>query len=512
MGRFSGLDSFFLSIETRTELLHVGGLLVLDPSGVSGGVDLAALADFVGQRISSAPELRRRVVATPGASWWPPRYDVAELDLGYHVRCDRLEAPGDGPALSRYAAAVMAEPLDRARPLFQIVLLDGLARGRIALLAKIHHAVIDGISAVGLASSVLAGSPVPLVSVSPLIRSGPADSSAAADSSAGPIASAGERESDRASSEPEAGPTGRALLEGAGEALFDRGFLAAKTVRQLVGLSLDVAAANLAHRRDPPPPAPFRAPRTVLNGALCSGRSVALSSLELEPLRAVRRAVGCTLNDVMLAMVSGALRRYLAAAGDLAALEPTSASLVALVPVAVDRAISGSRVVDGAANHVSVMLVGLASGLEDPIERLRTIAQGAARAKQQQVLIGPDGLSSWMEIVPPGLIKGLARLTGAARAFDHLPPAANIVVSNVPGPPMPLFLGPTIVEAIYPLGPVVEGIACNCTVFSYAGRIHVGLLAGKELRVPLEHLAHALETAADELVAALARSAGSSTT
>lgn len=272
--------------------------------------------------------------------------------------------------------------------------------------------------------------------------------------------------------------------------------------RRTVGALFDLAQRNRRLREEDdqhPPPAPFRSPRTSLNGAISAQRRIAFTEVPLEDIRTIRHAFGGTVNDVVLAVVSGALRRLLSERG-----ERPEDPLVALVPISTRTDAELGR----QGNQLSAMLVSLATTVADPVERLRVVAEGARLAKEQARVLSEDVIRGWAQLAFPALSSRLARLSGNLRLFDHVPPLFNVVVSNIPGPDFPLWWAGSRLVGIYPLGPLIEGVGLNVTVLSYTGTLYVGAVGCRELVPEVEHLAHLMTESAGELVKAAVRQGG----
>jgi diacylglycerol O-acyltransferase len=265
---------------------------------------------------------------------------------------------------------------------------------------------------------------------------------------------------------------------------------AVRSARRVLESALHLSEHN--RRVDaPPPPAPFTAPKTSLNQSITPHRRVAFCHRPLDDFKAVKNHFSCKVNDVVLAVCAGALRRYLLAGDEL----PES-PLVAMVPLSVrSEEESGTH-----GNKVSAMLTSLATEVDDPAERLSAIAQSMERAKVQEKLIGAETLTDWTEFTFPALIGRASRLVSSTKVFDRLRPAFNVTISNVPGPDFPLFLAGGRMVSFYPLGPVAEGVGLNITVLSYCGIVYFGLNACRESVPGLDKLPAMLEEAMDELV------------
>ncbi|HLI74443.1 MAG TPA: wax ester/triacylglycerol synthase family O-acyltransferase [Acidimicrobiales bacterium] len=477
MERLSGLDAAFLAMETPTMHLHMAGVMVLDPRA-SGRDDVSQspfekMRAVVEERIHLVPLLRRRVARVPFGLHHPVWVDDARFDLDYHLRRSSLPSPGGPGDLARFVADVVGRPLDADRPLWEIHVVEGLESGHVAVVPKVHHALFDGTAGTEVMASFMDLGPVPHAVTSP---SRPW--------------------------RPEPQPTEAELLGWAMSSMLRQPERAFGSVWRTFSAARDLAERNRRLREEDelqPPPAPFRAPRTSLNGAISPHRRVAFAQVSLDDVRAVRTVFGGTVNDVVLAAVAGALRRLLRERG-----ERLDASLVALVPVS-----QRSRPDAGAhGNKVSAMLVSIATAISDPVERLTTVAAGSRLAKGQAGVLSEDLVRGWAQLAFPALSTRVARLAGNLRAFDHLPPLFNVVVSNVVGPDVGLWCAGSKLVAWYPIGPIIEGVGLNVTVASYASTLYAGILACRELVPEVERLASHLGDAFDELVKAAARNGG----
>ncbi len=467
--RLSGLDAFFLYLETPTMHLHVGSVLLLDPATAPGGtVTRDDVAAYVAARLHLAPPFRRRLAPVPLRLDHPVWVEDADFDVDFHVRRASLPPPGGRAELAEVTGDVMSRGIDRSRPLWELYVVDGLADGRVALVTKTHHAAVDGISGVELATALLQREP---------------------DASPPPPERVWE---------PEPAPPELLLLLQAGAKLVTRPWEAVRVGRQALDALADVLrlredGGEPGPGRSPPPPAPFGAPMTVLNGAIGPHRRVALTQIPLARVKDVKNRLGGTVNDVVLAAAAGALRRFLAARG-----ERLDRPLVAMVPISVRR--RDQRGAPG--NHLSVMLVALPVDEADPVIRLRRVRTGTSGAKEQHGALGAHTLQQIAEIAPGALQSLAARLYTRTRGADRHRPIWNVVVSNVPGPRSRLYCAGARLEAMYPLGPVHEMCGLNVTLFSYAGTVHVGLNADRDLLPDVEAVADAFVDAVEELAEA----------
>lgn len=466
-----GLDAAFLSLEEGHSRLHVAAVLVLDPpegrrSLFSPSTRFAQIRRLVEERIHLVPPLRQRVLPAPFGLHHPVWVDDPSFDLDDHLHRAGLPAPGGPRELEELVADLLARPLDLSRPLWEMAVIEGLRDERTAVVARLHHAILDGVSG----ASVLAA----FFDLGPRAPARPPPAEPWAPP---PLPSATDR--------------WRHALGGLARQP-ERAFGA---VQRAVDAAVEVADHNrwLAEVGHAPPPTPFRAPRTSLNGTLSDRRRFATAAVPLDDVAVVRRAFGGTVNDVVLTAVAGALRRLLERRD-----ERPSGPLVALVPVS-------TRPDDecGAlGNRVGGMLVSLATDVDDPVARLAAVAQGTAVAKAQQPMTGGRLVEDLAWLAPPVLSSRIARWAANLRVFDHLPAVANVTVSSVPGPQMALFCAGARVAALYPVGPVAEGIGLNVTAMSYDDTLSFGLLGCRRLVPDVGDLAICLDGAFAELVAA----------
>ncbi len=470
MQRLTGLDATFLYLETPTMHMHVAGTAVFDPSTVPGGYAFHKVKELVESRLHLLPPFRRRLVTIPFELHHPLWIEDPDFDIDYHVRRAALPAPGGPEELAEFAADVCSRPLDRSKPLWEMYVVEGLEKGHIATVTKVHHAAIDGVSGAELTVNLLDLQPEP-------VEVPPPDEPW----------------------KPDRIPTDFELVGYALASLARQPISAAKAVRRTVAAAVNVRRRN--RRPDVnPPPAPFSAPRTSINAAISPRRQFGFTSLSLTDVKQVKHAFGVTVNDVVLALCAGALRRYFDERG-----EQLEAPLVAMVPISVRT--EGQAGTMG--NRVSSMLVSLATDIDDPVERLLTIHDGTKHAKEQEKAIGADVLTDWAEFAAPALAARAARLYSTMKVADRMRPIFNLTISNVPGPPFPLYSAGARLVANYPMGPIADGSALNITVMSYLDSMDFGLMACAERVGNIWSIAHALGDALDELLkAAEAKSGG----
>ncbi|MDE3086362.1 MAG: wax ester/triacylglycerol synthase family O-acyltransferase [Acidobacteriota bacterium] len=477
MERLRGLDAAFLAMETATMHMHMAAVLVLEPPEHASGEPPAVQADrmraVVDERLHLVPLLRRRVLRVPFGLHHPVWADDPGFDLDYHLQRANLPAPGGPAELSAFVGGVLSRPLDTGRPLWEMHVVEGLESGHLAVVPKLHHAVIDGVSGAETLAAFLdlgpEGRAVPR-RVSPW--------------------------------RPHPLPGDLEVLGHSLSSLAQEPERVIGSVRRTVGALRSLSERNRRLREEDethPPPGPFRAPRTSLNGTISAQRRAAFAEVPLEDLRIVRRAFGGTVNDVVLTAVAGALRRLLAERG-----EGLGEPLVAMVPISAraesDRGTQG--------NKLSAMLVSLATTVADPVVRLRLVAEGTRLAKEQARVLSEELIGGWAQLALPALSSRVARLSGNLRLFDHLPPLFNVVVSNIPGPDVPLWWAGARVVGMYPLGPILEGVGLNVTVVSYGGTLYVGVVGCRELVPEVDHVGRLLGEAFAELSKAAERHGG----
>jgi WS/DGAT/MGAT family acyltransferase len=464
----SGLDSLFLHLETPETPMHVGSLHVCDlPEGYDGDF-CADMTRQIAQRMHLAPLFRRRLRTLPLAIANPVWVDDGPVDLDYHVRRERLARPGTPAQLEACVARLHARPLDRSRPLWEARVVEGLATGQVGLYVKVHHAVLDGAAGIALADVLLDRTPSPR---------------------AVPRPPRGRREADA---------PGLAVLAGA--ALRHDVVQYAKLVRHLPDL-VSAVAGIVRGPRTPGSARPRRGlvfgPRTPLNVAITAERTFATASIALDEAKAVAQAFEATLNDVVLAVCSGALRSYLSEHGGIPE-EPLVAGMPFSLRQAGDTAYS---------TQATMTLVSLATDIGDPVERLLAIRDGAgavkAAARRHKSIIPADTPS----LGAPWLLGGLAALYGRSKLADTLPPVMNVVISNVPGPAVPLYAAGARIRTYWPLSIVEHGMGLNITVVSYCGTLDFGLVAARRAVPDVRKIARAVEKAHAELLR-LARAGG----
>ena len=461
--RLSGMDATFLYVETPSNQTHMTGVLVFDPSTMKQPYSFDRMREYVRSRLGRAPAFTRKLARVPFDVAHPVWVDDADFDLEAHLHRVAAPSPGGPRELAELAGQIAGWPLDRNRPLWDMWFVEGLEEGHVALVAKMHHSTIDGVSGANLMMHLFDLEPDPP-----------------------PVP-------DEAAPEPPPAPADLELLLWG---LWSRARRPLLLPRAMVDTAR--AGVELVRRRIRPGAkgmaTPFSAPPTPFNAPITAHRRVAFCSVAMADVQVIRHAFGTTVNDVILALCGGAIRRWLESRNAL-----PDRPLVAGVPVSTRGDEDGGG--GFGANLISAMFVSLATDVEDPLERLQRIHDGTRHAKEEFRAVGADVLTNWTEFSGPRLFGLAVRLYSRMELADRHPPALNFIVSNVPGPPIPLYLAGGRLVALYPLGPVFDGMGLNVTVLSYMDTVGFGFLACRELIPDLWNLAGFVDEALEELKA-----------
>jgi diacylglycerol O-acyltransferase / wax synthase len=479
MQQLTGLDAAFLALETANSTGHVGGVCILDPKDAPAPLTLARLTQVLGERLPLVPVLRRKLLNVPLGLDQPYWVDDPHFDIEYHIREIALPRPGSDAQLTEQVSRLHARPLDRSRPLWEIYLITGLSKRRAAVYTKIHHSAIDGASGAELLTILL--------DLAPEGREVPPEAPFTPARPPGPVA----------------------LAAMAAAKLAWRPVETVRVTNELVRVlpTLAPAFGTLVggmlglNRGDGEviSTTPGRAPVTPFNRQITPHRRLALRSVDLDSVKAVKAAFGVSVNDVVMAMCAGALRRWLADHNSL-----PDAPLIAMIPVSVRDPASKAAM----GNKVSAMLATLPTNLTDPGDRIQVVHAATKTAKAQQAVI-PQGLVDHVsDFAPPALTARAARVVFATGVLHRLPPF-NLCISNVPGPNVPVYLCGAKLLAHYPVSVITDGQGLNITLVGYLGQLHFGLVSCRELVPDLDVLADYLVDELDELLkAASQRPAG----
>ncbi|WP_371869978.1 WS/DGAT/MGAT family O-acyltransferase [Mycobacterium kubicae] len=440
--------------------MHVCSIMGLDPTTMPGGYNFDRLREALSLRIKAMPEFREKLANSPLNLDHPVWVDDNNFEIDRHLHRIGLPPPGGRTELAEICGHIASLPLDRSRPLWEMWVIEGVAgadpdKKCMAVMTKVHHAGVDGVTGANLMSKLCTTEP-----------DAPAPE---------PVAGVGDANGWRIA--------GGGLLRFA-----TRPLRLANMVPQTVS---SVVETVLRARDGQAMARPFSAPRTVFNASVTGRRNIAYADLDLQDVKTVKDRFNVKVNDVVMALVSGVLRHYLS---DRDSLPETS--LVASVPVSVH----GKSDRPGR-NQVSAMFASLQSHIADPVQRLKAIADANSVAKEHSSAIGATLLQDWTQFAAPAVFGVAMRVYASTRLTESLP-VHNLVVSNVPGPQVPLYLLGCEVKAMYPLGPIFHGSGLNITVMSLNGRLNVGLISCPDLLPDLWEMADEFTVGMEELLAA----------
>ncbi|HEY3210571.1 MAG TPA: wax ester/triacylglycerol synthase family O-acyltransferase [Actinomycetota bacterium] len=457
MERLGPQDASFLYLETPSVHQHVGGVAILDPSTASSGkLTTKDLVRVISSRLHLAPRFRQKVVFPPLAAARPVWVDDESFDIGFHMRRAALPSPGGRRELIEYIQRVISRPLDRTKPLWELYLIEGMEDGLAAILTKVHHCMVDGLAAIDLASAVYDFAPEPQILTPPPWEP-----------------------------EPEPGRLDLlldALMEQATHPAQGLADLAQRTLQtptrvarqagEILSGLLDVVGGGVLA-----PPSPF-------NRRVGPNRRFAMVEAPVQTFKDIKRSLGATVNDVVLATVAGGLYRFLRHRR-----EPTrDRFLRAMVPVSVrgkdDRSAMGNR--------VSSIFVDLPVGPMGGKRRLALIRERTKYLKESNYAVGAEFLMNIGAWAPPTIHAMAARLASRTRVI-------NLVVSNVPGPQVPMYIAGAKLLAQYPVMPIAETMGLSIATTSLAGTMAFGLTADWDTLPDIEYLAEAMEEAMGEL-------------
>jgi len=435
----TGLDALFVYLEAMGTPMHVASLIRLRPP-TRGRLRFAnALRDHLIARLADIAILRRELVAAPLALGHPMWREVTDFDPAAHITVQTLSKPGSERQLHGLIARLHAVELDRSRPLWEIVIIEGLADGGMAIYLKSHHALVDGQAGVQVMGALLD------------VERRALQRPSARAKATGPVAPL-----------PAPNALARAALRASAKQFGAMLRGVPEGVRRLAAGARE--AGGLEKLRD----SVWLAPRTPFNSQLDSSRRFAATSLPLTEIKRIAKHFGASLNDVVMSLCAGALRTQLLKNGEL-----PEVPLIAAMPVS----LRASGVEGG--NEVSMVQCPLATDIADPVERLAAIASATRQIKGR--------VASFKGLIPtdfPGMAApiwatGVSRLWQRGRLSERLPPLANLVISNVPGPPIPLFVAGAVVTHFQPVSIITHGLGLNITVLSYAGSLEVGIVSSQ---------------------------------
>jgi diacylglycerol O-acyltransferase len=458
--RLSGLDASYLYTESPALHMHTLKIGILDVREVPGGYSFERVKEVLAAHLHLLPPFRRRVIPVPFGLNHPVWIEDERFDIDHHVRLTRVGPPGGQRELDEVISQIASTPLDRDRPLWEVWVVEDLDDGHVAFVAKLHHTAADGVAASAMLANIMRLEPGDLEPEPPVVPW-----------------------------RPEPVPGRRELVLAAVRdlvvsllrlpALIYR---TARNVRRMVLVRREADDDDL-------PPGAFAGPRTSFNQGLTARRAFGSITLPLEDFRRVKSAFGCTINDVVLTVVAGSVREYLEDRG-----EPHDEPLVAAVPVSSE----APGTVRLLGNKVSNMFTSLRIDIDDPVERLHTISRVTSTAKDLQNALGVETMEQWVEYSPP---KPYAWIWHRFVPRLKRPPI-NAIVSNVPGPKQPFYIAGARMTGLFSVGPILEGVGLNVTVWSYLDNMNFSALGCPDTLPDIHCITEGLRHALDELVKA----------
>ncbi|GAA4532175.1 WS/DGAT/MGAT family O-acyltransferase [Mycobacterium paraffinicum] len=437
MKRLSGWDAVLLYSETPNVHMHTikAAVIELDSDRFDFGVE--AFREVIRGRLGKLEPFCYQLVEIPFQLHHPMWREHCELDLDYHIRPMRLPAPGGRRELDEAIGRIASTPLDRSRPLWEMYFIEGLANNRIAVVGKIHHALADGVASANLMARGMDLQPGP---------------------EGGPYVS-------------DPAPTARQLM---GSAFADHlrhvGRIPATVRYTAQGLG---RVRRSSRKLSPELSRPFEPPPTFMNHKITAERRFATATLSLADVKETGKRLGATINDMVLAMATGALRTL------LLRYDGTAVPLLASVPMSFD--FSPERI---SGNRFTGVLVGLPTDSDDPLERVRCTHENAIAAKESNQLMGPELVSRWAAYMPPAPTQAFFRWASGRDGHNKI---LNLNISNVPGPRKRGRVGGALVTEIYSVGPLTAGSGLNITVWSYVDQLNISVLSdGATLKDPHE--------------------------
>ena len=457
--RLTGLDASFLHLEDDAAHMHVAAVMSFD--GEPPHID--EVVEGIGARLHLVPRYRQKLAFVPFGQGRPRWVDDPHFNLRYHVRHTALPEPGSEEQLKNLAGRVFSQRLDRDKPLWEMWVVEGLDGGkRFAVLSKTHHALVDGVSGIDIMSVLFDTKPEP-------------DAQPAAEEKRWL---------------PAPTPSGAQLL---GEALYERATVPGEIVRGARALVRGprriaaTAAGSLAGVGSMVRAGLSPAPKTPYNERIGPHRRFTWVRMQLSDVKSIKNALGGTVNDVMLATVTGALSRHLRRRG----VDTDGMELKAMVPVSV----RAEEARGALGNQVAAMMAPLPVGLEDPVARMEHISDSMAHLKSGGQAVGAQVLTELTGFAPPNIMSQASRVIARQRMF-------NLVVTNVPGPQFPLYMMGHKLEGLFPMVPLAPNQALGIAIMSYDGTINFGLVGDFDLMSDLDELAGDLQASLGELAEA----------
>ena len=462
MERMTGADASYLYMETPAIHMHTLKVSIVDVSEVPGGYSFEKLQEEMLARLHLVPPFRRRVLQVPLQLHHPLWVEDHEIDADRHIIRDQVPAPGGMVQLEEVIGRIASTQLDRSVPLWELHVCEGLADGRVAIVAKMHHSLADGVAANALLANITdltPDSPTPVEDVPWTPEP-----------------------------TPHASDVAKVALVDFVKQIALLPALILRTIRALIAVAQHKKTSEVALPRPI-----LDSPRVSFNGAITSRRNYATVSLPIDDFKKVKKAHGVTLNDVVLGVVAGALVSWMDAHGEV-----PSSSLLAGVPVNTDEPGGAPRL---GGNAVTNLFTSLGTDIDDIVDRLHHISRTTSEAKTVQKKLGLKMLEDWYQFTPPAPFSAFNRAYSHLRGADYHPAPFNVIVSNVPGPTMPIWIAGARLTDLYSVGPILQGIGLNVTVWSYLDRMNFSLLSCPDLLPDVRKLADHLSGSLQDLLA-----------
>ena len=463
MQALSGLDSSFLYLEDAHQPMHVGSVLVFE-----GSMNFESFRETMASRVHLVPRLRQRLAMVPFGIGKPYWVDDPAFNLDMHLQHVALPAPGSWKELRRLAARIFSVPLDRSRPLWEMTLIEGLDQipqvppGSVAMINKVHHAAIDGVSGTDMMSVLLDMTKEPRTFSPPPPRAIPAM------------------------------PNELEVLSHTARKIMGK----PSEIKRVAGELGEAfrAATKVRDKGVDAPPVPMTAPHTSINHTITGQRIWNTALLELDRVKAIRKINGCTLNDVVVAICAGALRRYFDEKGEL-----PDKPLIAMIPVST----RGEDEHGKMGNKVSAMFLDIATDVADPVERLNVIKEHTQGGKAFEKAGATRAFVDLWDFIPFGLANRVLRLYSRFRVSEMHNPVFNVVVTNVPGPQVDMYMAGHKLLATMGMAPLVDGMGLLITVLSYNGVLSISPTSSPAVMPDLDVFTRYLRESANELEAAV---------
>jgi diacylglycerol O-acyltransferase len=478
MRQLTSLDAQFLALETPRQSGHVGALAILDDSERPGGkLELDDICKLMEERLPLLPPLHWRLTEVPLRLDYPYWIEDPDFDMDFHVRELALPEPGTDAKLAEQVARIIARPLDRSRPLWELYLIHGLEGGGVGMLTKIHHALIDGLSGAEIMAVLFDLAPEGREMEDhrpPRTEREPSELEMLARGLAGVPRYPVRMLRSMPRTLPNLTDTPFGTLPGTG----------------VVSRVADRVQRAVSGDGSRPGRQELRAPKTSFNRRISAHRRFAFGQLSLGEVKAIKNEHGVTVNDVVVTICTGAVRRWLIEHGELPA-DP----LVAQIPVSVRT----SEQAGTYGNRIMLMSAPIFTNLPDPIVRLRQTHEALSVMKERHRALPAELLQDANHFIPPAVFARAARATFALTTSSPGRPTWNLVISNVPGPQFPLYCAGARLDANYPVSVITDGMGLNITVMSYCGHLDFGLVADRDQMPDLWKLIDWLRDSLEEL-------------